>query len=221
MRSQKNLFAVGVSTLVLVAASATAQNLSQGSLRVTEPIEVGGTILPAGDYLIRVLPSTNRSILQITDEGQTKTFATVLTVPHTTPVPDDVRQTEYVYFPATEGTPRVLRSWFPRESAVGGHDIAYPEARATELAAVVKAPVVTYSDDTTADDLELAELRVVQANRSLEPYVAPQPTGPPMVMAQATTPHELPRAASQQPLMAAFGLLMLLAGAVVHLYRTL
>lgn len=223
MRSPKNLFVVGASALVLVAAAASAQNLAQGSLRVTEPIEVGGTILQKGDYMIRVLPSNNRSILQITDEGQTETFATVLTVPHTTPVPDDVRQTEYVYFPATAGSPRVLRTWFPRDSPVGGHDIAYPEARAIELAGVAKAPVVTYGNDTTAADLERAELRVVNADRNLQPYVAPatpRATERPMVTAQTTTRRELPRTATQQPLIATIGLLLLVAGVAVHLYRS-
>lgn len=221
MRSPKNLIAVGAVAVAFAATAASAQTLAKSSLSIAEPIEVGGTVLPAGDYMIQVLPSNNRSILQITNEDQTKTFATVLTVPHTTPVPAELRASEYVYFPAAEGTRRVLRTWFPRDSSVGGHDIAYPQARAMELAAVAKEPVVTYNDGTKTEELEVAELRVVTPDKRINPYVAPRATERPMVMAQTTTrePRELPQTASQEPMIAAFGLLLLLAGIGIHLYR--
>lgn len=226
MNITKTLLSVGACAfLALGAAAAQAQNEETASLLLTKKTEVGGVVLEPGSYLIRVLPGNNRSVLTITNEDRSTTYATALTVPHTTAVTAAERAEQFVYFPATTNNPQVLRTWFPANSAVGGHDIAYPERRALELAPLAKGTVVAYKNDVKADQFGTAELIVVAPDRRITTYnvpMAPRTTEPPMVMADnsyVADRDELPRTAGNVPLLAALGVLLLLAGASIQIAR--
>jgi len=72
-------------TLLAVAAPvASAQsNWENSTFTVTEPLDVGGFVLPPGTYLIKVVMlQSNRNTIQVTNTEQTKVFANVLCTPH-------------------------------------------------------------------------------------------------------------------------------------------
>jgi len=210
----------------IFATAAIAQSPEGSNLRLTEPLEIGSTTLEPGVYMIRVLPGTDRNMLQVTNEDRTKTFATVLAVPHANPATAEQRQMQYVYFPATAGSARALRTWFaPNAVGGGGYDIVYPEMRAMQLAPMAKGPVVAYDDGLMADDLKTAELKVVTPDKKVMVYMAPDggemtteaTTEKPMVLARAD---ELPRTASPVPFFVALGFLLLITAGGIQVFRS-
>jgi LPXTG-motif cell wall-anchored protein len=202
---------------VISAPNAMAQIAETSFLRVTDPLDVGGYLLEPGTYVIRVLPGyTNRNLLQITNEDRTKIFATVLSIPHAYPVGVGEANTEYVLYPAVEGTPRALRTWYAVNStSKGGHDIVYPERRAMELAPVVKEPVIAYKGEAKPEELATVPLVIVTPKKEVVVYVEPTPAPKPELVAK----NELPKTASNLPLAAAIGLLLIGAAVVIRVGR--
>jgi len=213
----------------IFATAAIAQSPKGSSLTLEEPLEIGDTILEPGTYLITVVPGDRRDVLKVTGEDGTKTFATVLTTPHVATATADQKQ--YVYFPTTAGSTRVLRTWSATGATGLRYDIVYPETRAMELATLANGPVVAYKDGTVAADLTTTELEVVSPNKEVMVYVAPgdavaDDTEEPVEVAETPprdrpmTASELPTTASRLPLFAALGFLLLLAAGGVRILRT-
>jgi hypothetical protein len=219
MKSLTRLLALSAFILILgvvSAPNALAQRPESSTLRVTEPLDVGGTVLEPGVYLIRLLESaSNRNLIQVTNEDRTKVFTTVLSVPHHLGPTVDKGNTSFVYYPAIGGSPTALRTWFAADSVTGGHDIVYPQQRAMELAPVVKAPVVAYVEVAKPEQLPEAKLVVVTPAKVVTPYVEPEPK--PAIVAEA---REMPRTASRLPLVATLGALLLCAAVGLRAIRT-
>jgi hypothetical protein len=214
--------------VLLMAPAALAQTPEVSTLPVDQPLDVGGTILQPGTYTIRVIPTLgDRNRVQITStDGQT-IHATVLTVPHDLEPNEEVPASRFVFFPAGEGQPRALRTWFPPNSAMqAGHDIVYEESRARQLARLASAPVVTYQGEVTDN----TQLQVMTPEATLETYTYTAPTPAPQtqisssttettVQTTESTPVEMPRTAGKVPLIALAGLLSLVAAAAVRFLR--
>jgi hypothetical protein len=211
------LGAIAIMCGVIGATDAMAQKPETSFLRVGQPLDVGGTILEPGVYVITLLPLIgNRNTLQVTNEDRSKVYATVLSIPHETGTKVQVN-TEYVFYPATADSPQALRTWFAPDSATeGGHDIVYPARRAMQLAAVVKEPVVAYKDETKTEELKTADLVVVTPEKEVVAYVEPMPA---KKFAMISASPELPRTASQVPLFATLGLLLLVAAVGIRALR--
>lgn len=228
--------AVGVCTAVLGLAFTPAVNaqgtVEQSSFNLTEPLDVGGTVLQPGDYQIKVvLLQGNRNMLRVMNSDGTQLIATVLSIPHQEgPGAVQTPESRFVYYPASAGQTRVLRTWYaPDTPGLGGHDIVYPEQRAMQLAALVNEPVVAVPDNVKAADYETAPLVVVTPAKEVKPYevaatekpqapevVAVQQAKPEVVAAQPATVvgksvhHKpLPKTASNVPLYAGLGFLSL------------
>ncbi|HYI13667.1 MAG TPA: hypothetical protein VEK57_31795 [Thermoanaerobaculia bacterium] len=195
---------------LLLMVPAFAQTPEVSTLPVDEPLDVGGTILQPGVYTIRVVPTLgDRNRVQITSPDLSTIYATLLTVPHDLEPNEEIPNTRLVFFPAGEGQPRALRTWFPPNTAMNaGHDIVYEASRASQLARLASAPVVTYRGEL-ADN---TELQVVTPAETFEPYRAPAP-------AMTSAAVEMPNTAGKVPLLALFGLLSLAAAAVVRFAR--
>jgi hypothetical protein len=179
---KKTLQVLAISLVAMMAVPALAQSPEASTLPVSEPLDVGGTILQPGTYLIRVVaPRADRNKVQITSLDRQTIYATVLTVPHELEPNEEIPSSTFVYFPAGEGQPRALRTWFaPDPASGGGHDIVYDEARARQLARLSHEDVVTYRGEQTAD------LSVVTPEEKFEPYVyTPPVTTPAPVTTQA------------------------------------
>jgi hypothetical protein len=200
------------------APLANAQIPEVSYLPVEEPLDVGGTTLQPGVYVIRVIPSmTNRNILQVTNEDRTKVFATLLSVPHALQASADAKDTKFIFYPAVGDSPRALRTWFNAETTSdGGHDIVYPETRALQIASVVKEPVVAYKDETKVEELKTTPLEVVNADQKIASYTEPNP---PAKVAEMSEGAGMPRTAGNGPAFLVFGLLALAFAASVRAYR--
>src|SRR5512140_2033473 len=153
MKTPIGWMAAGMSAALLMVCGtqqANAQHPTNASeLIFTEPVDVGGTILQAGTYRIEVVRlDENRNMLQVKSEDHMKLYTTVLSVPHDTVAGEVMPETRFVYFPAAAGLPRVLRTWYEQDRS-RGHDIVYPKARALELAATLKQPIIAIPTETT------------------------------------------------------------------------
>ncbi|MGZ8709410.1 MAG: hypothetical protein ACXW28_04210, partial [Thermoanaerobaculia bacterium] len=156
---------------LLISMAAFAQTPEVSVLPVTEPLDVGGTILEPGTYHIRVVPSnTDRNKIQVMSTDGMKVFATALTIPHPLEPGEEVPNTTFVFYPAGEGQPRALRTWFARdpEASQGGHDIVYEESRAKQLARIANSRVVYYPKDTVIAEVETPTLAIVTPEAKVE-----------------------------------------------------
>jgi hypothetical protein len=216
-----------LSALVLLVAAAPAllaQAPEWTTWSISEPTRVGEEVLQPGTYRLTVVRTdTSRNFVRVMSEDGKTLFTTALTVPHVYAPGEDPDDTaRFVYFPAAEGQPRVLRTWFASAPPGGiGHDFVYDEDYAKTLAVATKEPIVSYSTTVAEADRGTTELHVVRPDARVETWVAPEPRTTivetrPVAVAETRTMTEerteLPETAGRTPLFALFGLLSL-AGA--------
>jgi hypothetical protein len=218
--------------LLLAAPAALAQITPEASiLPITEPTDVGGTVLQPGTYTIRVINSfSDRNKIQVVNQAG-QTVATALTVPHELEPNEEVPNTTFVYYPAGEGMPRALRTWFASDPpGRHGHDIVYEEDRAKQLARLARARVVTFENEVAETDLGTTTLREATPEATIETYVYTPPVvtetrttvrevETPAPMVSNTTEVEMPATASKVPAMALLGLLAIGAAIAIRVFR--
>jgi hypothetical protein len=186
------------------------------------PVHITGMrVLPAGTYVFKLLnSSSNRHIVQIFNEDQTKIYATILAIPNYRLVPKD--KTVITFNEGVRGQPEAIRAWF-YPGANWGEEFVYPKTKAVELAKVTKAPVLALQSEVPVE-VEKPEEPEVVAVLEQAPVVAVRPTGeeaevteavqsePTETVAAAPTEvakNELPGTASSLPLILLCGLLAL------------
>ena len=240
MRSTSRLLLIATFALLISIPAAFAQTPEYSTLPVNEPLLVGSTVLQPGVYLIRVLPSpTGREKIQVTSQDMQKVFATVLTVPHQLKPGEEIKNTTFIYYPASEGMPAALRTWYAphADASDGGHDIVFEQSRATMLARANHSSVVAYQGEQA--DLSTAPLSVVTPEATVETYTMPTPPAPvetptmisstsstttetterEPVQTAETQPMNMPRTASDLPLLALLGLASVGAAAALRFSR--
>ena len=201
------------------------------------PVEIPGVhlkgwgILPAGTYVFKILDSqSDRHVVQIFNEEETKVYATILAIPNYRLKASDKTVITFSERPA--GEPEALRAWFyPGRN--WGEEFVYPKSRAIELAKVTNQPVLftptEIEQEVTVPIKSATEPQVVALKKA--PVMAIKPSGEQVELAQVVTPPpateteqatetapvqmaqnrpaELPDTASPLPLLGLFGLLSL------------
>ncbi len=140
--------ALGASVLIPAVRADDLDNKT--TIKVNETILIPGRTLTPGTYVMKLLPSfTNRNIVQIYNEDQSRLQATILAVNNHRLEPKD--KTVLTYWETPSGSPPALRAWFaPGDNY--GQEFAYPKKIADELArANNNARVPTYADDAQVD----------------------------------------------------------------------
>src|SRR5215217_4113248 len=117
MKHSVRFFAVAMFALLVAMPVVHAQNMpitpEVSTLPVTEPLDVGGTVLQPGKYQISVIQSADgRNKVQVWNADRSKLFATVLTIPHHLEPNEEIPASTFIYYPATADHPRALRTWF-------------------------------------------------------------------------------------------------------------
>lgn len=226
MNSKWKFLLVTAFALLIAAPGAFAQIEETSTLPVTEPLDVGGTVLQPGTYTISVLKRGDDNRVVVMDQ-QGNAVATVLTIPHQLEPNEEVPNTTFVYFPAGEGMPRALRTWFPPDPASRvGRDIVYEADRARQLARLASSRVPAYEGELTeTTTITTIEPVIVAETPAPAPvYVPPPPAPAPVVEAPMTSaaaePVEMPRTAGELPLVALLGLLSLAAAVGLRFFRS-
>jgi hypothetical protein len=215
--------------LFIAVPAVNAQMIPETStLIVDQPVDIGGTVLQPGTYMIQSHGETrDRSVVRVTSPDGTKTYATALTVSHHMEAKDSMPATEFVYYPAGEGQPRALRTWYPSDPVrkYDAYDIVYSESRAKQLARLAKGPVVSYRDQVQVADYNTTELQQVTPDEQVQVWTPPTPVITETETRTTTTqiadagPMELPRTASNIPMIALLGVVALGAAAAVRVAR--
>jgi LPXTG-motif cell wall-anchored protein len=186
-------------------------------IRFSEPVEVPGATLPAGTYVFRLMDTrADRHIVQVTNVKGDQVFATILTI-------SDYRHTATGHTVVTFGEsetcgPVTLKSWFfPGDKY--GQRFVYPKNKAAEIASNCHEPVPEVAEEVPAEApaMEAAPVKEETPEKQEVPY-DPAPLAENDVKdTKGFDAEELPKTASDAPLFAGLGLLML-AGAFLARY---
>ena len=187
---------------MIFPGSALAQNWNK-TTRVTfsQPVEIPGIsaqVLPAGTYVFRLLDSlSDRHIVQIFNEDQSRLYANILAIPNYRLRPTD--KTVMTFTERSAGSPQAIRAWFyPGDNS--GQEFVYPKARAVELAKITNQPVLYMPT-------ELAPNIVAPVKTATEPPVvalreaplqAVTPTGADVAITEVVSPPPVQIASVQQ-----------------------
>ena len=181
-----------------------------------EPIQVPGTVLPAGTYIFKLADSEgDRNIVQIFNSDETQLLASVLAIPDYRETPSDKAIVTFEERPS--GEPEALQSWFyPGDNY--GQQFVYPKQKATQLAQANSQPVPSVPDEVT----ERAALKTASVTR-----VTSAPTTPKVADVSSDDPSvtiveedELPQTASPLASIALFGLMFLGGAAALRRFAT-
>jgi hypothetical protein len=204
-----------VLTLVLLVGAfvspAQADQWNKKSvITFSQPIEVSGTVLPAGTYVFKLYDSQSwRHIVQIWNEDGTKLITTVMAIPNYRLEPTGEMVMKFHETPA--GSPEALRAWF-YPGDLFGQEFVYPKHRAIELAQASKEIVPAETEEPTVSNLKTVPLIAITPEKKEEPVteviqVLPL-HAPEHVMQAPAKPLEtkqLPKTASLLPLMGMLG----------------
>jgi LPXTG-motif cell wall-anchored protein len=178
------------------------------TLTFNEPVQVPGTTLSAGTYVFKLADTSDRTIVQIWNEDETRLITTILAIMDYRAKTPDKTIVSFDERPA--GQPEALKAWFyPGDNS--GVEFVYPKQGATNLSQANPQPVLSESKDAT--DTAPMEAAVAEPVAPSPITVADNPQDLTDI-AQVTTVEtvELPQTASAMPSIALAGIL-LLAGA--------
>lgn len=187
--------------LIVVGASTGAQADEWNKKTIvtfSQPVEVPGVdaqVLPPGTYVFRLVESSsNRNIVRILSQDETRIFTTILAIPNYRLHSTD--KTVMTFRERAAGQPEAIRAWFyPNDNF--GQEFVYPKFRAIELAKATGEPVLA---------MPLVGEPTVEALKAV-PVEAVTPTGEVVPVAQLVEAESLPQTASFLPLVGLLGLL--------------
>jgi hypothetical protein len=170
------------------------------------PVEIPGVhlkgfkVLPAGTYTFRLLDSTtNRHIVQIQNEDQSKTYATILAIPNMRLTPSDKSVITFEERPA--GQPPALHAWF-YPGAAWGDEFVYSRDEAKQLAEANKTNVLYSNNEENSSEVTepiqtpTADETARMENDQIGAYNA---NGEEEQLSQAVTPPPAETAQTQAP----------------------
>jgi hypothetical protein len=208
--------------VVMFSSAASAQPLNKKTVvTFSGPVEipgVGAQVLPAGTYVFKLLDSTtDRNIVQIFNQDQTHIYATILAIPNYRLKATD--KTVMTFAERAAGEPQAIRAWFyPGDN--WGQEFAYPRMKAMELAKTANVPVLYIPDEVAPNIIAPVttptEAPVIALKET--PIMAIKPTGEMVPVSEVVvappvqTAAQLPKTASNLPLLALLGFLCLGAG---------
>jgi hypothetical protein len=221
----------GLALLGALAPAIKADDSNQKTvITFSGPVEIPGvhltgwSVLPAGTYVFKLLDSqSDRHIVQIFNQDESKIYATILAIPNYRLKPTDKTVITFRERPA--GEPEALRAWFaPGENS--GQEFVYPKEKAMQLAKETNSPVLAADIPAESEEpIKTADEPAVVAMKKA-PVNAVNPTGDEVQIAEVVTPvvvtqppAELPATASPVPMFALFGALALCGGLALRAFE--
>jgi LPXTG-motif cell wall-anchored protein len=173
-------------------------------LTFNDPVEVPGTVLPAGTYWFTLADSqSDRNIVQIWSADRTHLVTTILAIPdYRQQTPD---KTIINFDERPSGSPEAIHAWFyPGDNY--GQEFVYPKTRATQLARQANRPVLTMPDQPPSE-IKIVPVSAVAPSGEEVALAEVVATNPPLP--QEAPPSSLPQTGSDVPLLALLGALAL------------
>lgn len=198
-------------SIALLGVMAAQASTLDKATKVTfdQPVEVPGMVLPAGTYTFTIHPSLgSRNVVQIFNEDRTKLITTILAIHNYRLEPTGETVIKFAERPAN--TPQALKAWFyPGFSH--GVEFVYPEQKAMEIAQAANEVVPAETElATTPKEMKSVPLVAVTPEQKTEPLEQAIETQAPA--GQNEVAEELPKTASEMPLVALLGVMALVIG---------
>jgi hypothetical protein len=210
-----------IAVAMAIGTSAKADEFNKLSyLTFSQPVELPGNVmLPAGTYSFKLMDILGyRHIVQVFDKDQMHLYATIMAIPNYRLTPTD--ETVIRFSESASGAPNAIKEWFyPGDNF--GQEFVYPKRRAVELAAASHQPVPAMPEELSSVITQPVANAAEPAVKEMEkaPVTAELPTGREAEVAEAfeTTPPstQLPKTASDLPLIGLTGLLLVTAGTML------
>jgi hypothetical protein len=179
-------------------------------LTFNEPVEVPGSVLPAGTYWFTLADNdSDRNIVQVWDADRMHLVTTILAIPDYRLQPTGKTVIHFEERPSSQ--PEAIHSWF-YPGANYGEEFVYPKARATQLAKQVNRPVLSMPDAKPSDAAQIRQTPVKAVTPSGEEIEVTEVIASQPVTQAEATPSSLPKTASFLPLVGLAGFLALGAG---------
>jgi hypothetical protein len=213
--------------LLLLSLSLSADQWNKKTvLTFSQPVEIPGVVLPAGQYVFKLLDSlSDRHIVQVFNADENKVYATILAIPHYRMTPAD--KTVILFEERSGDSPQAIHAWFyPGENY--GQEFVYPKRRALELARANHQPVLTAEvmPMETASQLENTPVVTITPENTEVQVAEIEPpavkAAPPPIAVESPMPApvaELPGTASPLPTIALLGVFALGAAWLVKFVR--
>jgi LPXTG-motif cell wall-anchored protein len=189
-----------------------------------QPVEIPGMVLMPGTYVIKLLdPYMNRNIVRFYNAQENYMYAIVFAVADYRLTPTD--HTVITFAERAHNAPQAIKEWFPAGDN-WGEEFVYPKPQPIAAssapgashplqprpAAIAPAPVSEARPAETSPPI--VQTRSVQPPveiAQVQPVAAPNKPAPPATEQRK----ELPKTASDLPLVALLGGLLVLAGAIL------
>ncbi|HEX3748109.1 MAG TPA: hypothetical protein VHW09_29470 [Bryobacteraceae bacterium] len=216
---------------ILPRASASEWN-EKTVFTFNSAVEIPGRVLSPGTYVFKLMDSqSNRNIVEVLNKKENHVYGMFLAIPDYRMKPSG--KPIVTFEERAAGAPQAVKAWFyPGDNY--GHDFVYPKAKAAELAQANKQAVPSVSNETMAATNESASNESQMQNMKQAPMQAQNPSGSESEVAEAfpapantqnqsaqnqasnessaNRSENLPKTASNLPLIGVLGLLSL-AGA--------
>ncbi|MDE3168851.1 MAG: DUF2911 domain-containing protein [Acidobacteriota bacterium] len=196
----------GIALLGVMAAQASTMDKAT-KVTFSQPVEVPGMVLPAGTYTFTTHPSVgSRNIVQIFNEDKTKLVTTILAIHNYRLEPTGETVIEFAERPADR--PQAVKAWF-YPGFNHGVEFVYPKEKALEIAAASNEVVPAETElATTPKEMQSVPLVAVTPEQKTEPIEQAIETQAP----QKEVAEELPKTASEMPLLALLGVIGVVVG---------
>ena len=201
------------------------RTIACSSVTFKQPVEIPGMVLMPGTYVMKLLdPYMDRSIVRFYNAQENHMYAMVFAVPDYRLTPTD--HTVITFEERAHTAPQAIKEWFPAGD-YWGEKFVYPKPQ----------PVVASTTPATPQPLQSRPTAIAPAPGPIAkpaetpaPAAQVQPVQPPVEIAQAQpvpTPNkpaptateqkkELPKTASDLPMVTLFGAARVLAGAILR-----
>jgi LPXTG-motif cell wall-anchored protein len=192
-----------IAGIIFKAHYASADTWNKKTVLTThQPLRVPGATLPPGKYVFKLADSgSNRNIVQVFNEDETRVLATIQALPNRRLQPAGDNQ--FTLGETPKGSPQALKAWFyPGDTF--GQEFIYSKSETAQIAAQVKEDVPGISDtevkEIPSTAAETASVQPVNepSDSEKEPVRSPEPEN--AALQPSTDPAEsAPAAAQQQP----------------------
>jgi hypothetical protein len=104
-------FAMSLMSSTSIPSLKASETDEKTIIKVSQPIAVDGTVLPAGQYVLKLQDSSpRRNVIFIFNGDETRLIDTILAIHADRLQPSD--KSEFLFYDSREGQPAALHTWF-------------------------------------------------------------------------------------------------------------
>jgi len=238
----RTILGLGLVAATLGASPAQAQTEDKRTyFTFSAPIALPGVTLPAGRYLFHIVDTTtSRKVIQVLSEDGKKPFAMMNSIPDVRREP--AKDATVAFYETPRGTPAAVKSWWYSGESTG-YQFIYPRMQARQIAQNTGKPVLTtkteaatspvthvdaagkdddsFNDSSANSTVFNRNAPAVTEGARTPPQVAQAQPSPVPTESSRVARNELPKTASDLPMVGLLGMLSALGFVTLRFGRSL